>query len=168
MRLTRLTIATIILSAAEAKKDDGGSSQYDFLVVGGGTAGLAVANRLSEMKDMKVAIIEAGDSVLNNHNVSTVQGYGLSFGTEIDWAYKTKNQSYAGGSIQTLRAGKAVGGTSTINGTSNLQDSEFLMVANMVAPAFRNDLHESPKRADRCSRAIRKRGLELGKSVFLL
>jgi choline dehydrogenase-like flavoprotein len=92
------------------------SPQYDFVIVGGGTSGLVVANRLSEMENVTVAVIEAGDSVLNNANVTNVMGYSLAFGTEIDWAYETANQTYAGGLKQTIRAGKAIGGTSTING----------------------------------------------------
>jgi choline dehydrogenase-like flavoprotein len=98
----------------DAKKQDG-SPSYDFVIVGGGTSGLVVANRLSEM-DFTVAVIEAGDSVLNNVNVSAVTGYGRAFGTQIDWAYETEDQTYAGGSKQIVRAGKAIGGTSTING----------------------------------------------------
>lgn len=37
-------------------------------------------------------------------------------GTDIDWAYESVNQTYGGGKTQTLRAGKALGGTSAING----------------------------------------------------
>lgn len=37
-------------------------------------------------------------------------------GTDIDWAFESVNQTYGGGKTQTLRAGKALGGTSTING----------------------------------------------------
>jgi choline dehydrogenase-like flavoprotein len=111
-----LAFATVLLGAVEAKNQDGSASRYDFVIVGGGTSGLVVANRLSEMRDMTVAVIEAGDSVLNNPNVTSVVGYGLSFGSSIDWAYSTEDQEYAGGSKQIMRAGKAIGGTSTING----------------------------------------------------
>ncbi|KAF2725233.1 GMC oxidoreductase [Polychaeton citri CBS 116435] len=91
---------------------------YDYIVVGGGTSGLVIANRLSENPDVTVLVIEAGGSVYNNPNVTNVNGYGLAFGTDIDWAYESVNQTYAGGAKQTLRAAKALGGTSTINGLS--------------------------------------------------
>ncbi|CZR59352.1 related to choline dehydrogenase and related flavoproteins [Phialocephala subalpina] len=89
---------------------------FDYVIVGGGTSGLVIANRLSELANVTVAVIEAGASVFNNPNVTDVGGYGLAFGTDIDWAYQSTNQTYAGGAKQTLRAAKAVGGTSTING----------------------------------------------------
>ncbi|KAJ5332979.1 uncharacterized protein N7506_006762, partial [Penicillium brevicompactum] len=113
-----LSLLALALGAAATSSHHGSASQYDFVIVGGGTSGLVVANRLSELKNVTVAVIEAGDSVFNNANVTNVQGYSLAFGTEIDWAYETANQTYAGGSKQTIRAGKAIGGTSTINGMS--------------------------------------------------
>ncbi|KAF7713242.1 Glucose-methanol-choline oxidoreductase [Penicillium ucsense] len=94
------------------------SPHYDFVIVGGGTSGLVVANRLSELHNVTVAVIEAGESVLNNFNVTNVMGYSTAFGTQVDWAYQTENQTYADGLQQTVRAGKALGGTSTINGNS--------------------------------------------------
>lgn len=92
---------------------------YDY-VIGGGTSGLTVAHRLSEL-NVTVAVIEAGASVVNNINVTDVGGYGNAFGTQIDWAYESIKQTFANGDKQVLRAGKAVGGTSAINGMRILQ-----------------------------------------------
>jgi hypothetical protein len=116
MLILKIAFAIIWFLPVDAKTPDRSDTHYDFVIVGGGTSGLVVANRISELKDFTVVVIEAGDSVLNNANVSATTGYGLSFGTNIDWAYGTEDQVYAGGSKQIMRAGKAIGGTSTING----------------------------------------------------
>lgn len=91
-------------------------SQYDYIIVGGGTSGLVVANRLSEDPNVSVLVIEAGDSVLNNPNVTDASGPGRALGSDIDWQYESTSQTYAGNQPQVFRAGKALGGTSTING----------------------------------------------------
>ncbi|ROW03691.1 hypothetical protein VMCG_05356 [Cytospora schulzeri] len=93
-----------------------GATEYDYIVVGGGTSGLVVASRLSEEPSVSVLVIEAGESVLNNPNVTDVNGYGYAFGTDIDYAYQTTPQTYANNVSTTMRAGMALGGTSTING----------------------------------------------------
>lgn len=97
------------------------SPTYDYVIIGGGTSGLVIANRLSENPAVTVAIIEAGGSVFDNPDVTSPSGYGSAFGTAIDWAFSSTAQSFAGGRKQTLRAGKCIGGTSAINGMSKYE-----------------------------------------------
>lgn len=101
------------------------NSNYDYIVIGGGTSGLTVANRLSENPNLNVLVIEAGSSVFDNPNVTDVNGYGLALGTDIDWQYESVNQTYGGGSPQVLRAGKALAGTSAINGKVQIRSSHM-------------------------------------------
>lgn len=49
---------------------------YGYVIVGGGTCGLVVANRLSELSDVSVFVMEAGTSVLKNSNVTDVNNFG--------------------------------------------------------------------------------------------
>lgn len=115
MHLRTFGLASALL-ATTSLADSATGPLYDYVIVGGGTSGLVVANRLSEDPNVSVLVIEAGDSVLDNPDVTAAGGYGKAFGSPIDYQYETVNQTSAGGSKQVLRAGKALGGTSTING----------------------------------------------------
>ena len=114
--LSILSLLSCLVSA-QTKID---SLDYDYVIIGGGTCGLVLANRLSEDSNITVAIIEAGGSVINNPNVTSTIGYGDGFFTDIDYAYNSTPQIYTDNRIQTYHSGKALGGTSTINGRCNL------------------------------------------------
>jgi choline dehydrogenase-like flavoprotein len=101
------------------------SQSYDYVIVGGGPAGLVVANRLSANPNITVAIIEAGNSVFDNPNVTRVPEsileYGLFIGTPTDWGYLTVPQKYAENKTLNYWAGRALGGSTTINGMTYLR-----------------------------------------------
>ncbi|KAF9634904.1 alcohol oxidase [Lasiodiplodia theobromae] len=94
-----------------------GNASYDYVIVGGGTAGLTVAARLAEDAGTTVAIIEAGDVAENVHaNISKVPGYGYKVSIEgLDWGFETTAQAGAGGRQLAYNRGKALGGSSATN-----------------------------------------------------
>lgn len=61
---------------------------YDFIVIGGGSAGAVVANRLSENPDWKVLLIEAGGDENEISDIPSLAGY-LQL-SDLDWKYKTE------------------------------------------------------------------------------
>jgi choline dehydrogenase-like flavoprotein len=93
-------------------------NEYDFIVVGGGTAGSVVAARLSEIQQWNVLLIEAGGDPPLTSDIPAIF-FSLQK-TDIDWKFKTEPQE---GSCQGIRdrqcnwaRGKVLGGSSTING----------------------------------------------------
>lgn len=78
-----------------------GDASFDYVIVGGGTAGLAVAARLTQSSAHSVAVIEAGGSYeLDNGNLSVIPGDCTYYaGTDpkdtrpaVDWSFNTVPQ----------------------------------------------------------------------------
>ena len=90
--------------------------EYDFIVVGAGSAGCALANRLSESGRYSVALLEAGPRDRNPW-IHIPVGYFRTMGNPgTDWRYRTEaDPGIAGRSIPWPR-GRVLGGSSSING----------------------------------------------------
>lgn len=113
------TTATALLALASAPSALG--ETFDYIIAGAGTCGLVLANRLSADPGVRVAVIEPGDDVRNNVNVTDPALFTVPYGTSIDWQYSTTPQPAAGNRTIPWHAGKAIGGTSTINGMTYIR-----------------------------------------------
>lgn len=89
--------------------------EFDFIVVGGGTAGLAVASRLAEGGRFAVGVIEAGCHARNEETIDIPAYYGRSLGGQYDWKFETVPQPGLGGRALPWPRGKVLGGTSALN-----------------------------------------------------
>lgn len=65
---------------------------YDFIIVGGGTAGLVVATRLSEDPDKSILVLEAGTDLTADPRANIPIFYAALLGSEADWAFRTEPQ----------------------------------------------------------------------------
>ncbi|KAG9018036.1 hypothetical protein FRB90_012539 [Tulasnella sp. 427] len=92
------------------------SKCFDYIVVGGGTAGLAVAERLSENSNIVVGVIEAGQHLPNDPLIFTpaLFGYAQSQPT-YDWMLETVPQTALDGKVLEQPRGKILGGSSALN-----------------------------------------------------
>jgi choline dehydrogenase len=89
---------------------------YDYIIVGGGTAGCLLANRLSADPDVTVLLLEAGgkDDYLWIH---VPVGYLYCMGNpRTDWCFKTEIEPGLGGRAINYPRGRVLGGCSSING----------------------------------------------------
>ncbi|KAI1282348.1 hypothetical protein F5Y07DRAFT_237258 [Xylaria sp. FL0933] len=88
----------------------------DYIIIGGGTSGLVVANRLSEDSGTQVLVLEAGRDLTADPRVNIPALWTSLLGSEADWQYKTSPQGNLEGRSIQLPQGKTLGGSSAING----------------------------------------------------
>ncbi len=89
---------------------------FDYVIVGAGSAGCVLANRLSADPKNRVLLLEAGGSD-NYHWVRIPVGYLYCIGNpRTDWLFRTEGQTGIGGRAIDYPRGKVIGGCSSING----------------------------------------------------
>ncbi|KLO16271.1 glucose oxidase [Schizopora paradoxa] len=118
MKLSRLPSALFTFSLAfralpvsgvTTDPSNASGQTFDYIVVGGGLAGITVAARLAENSSVTVLVIEAGNDDRNNPLVYDIYEYGQAFSTNLVWNFATdQNRGMLGG--------KTLGGGTSING----------------------------------------------------
>ncbi|XP_063223042.1 glucose dehydrogenase [FAD, quinone]-like [Bacillus rossius redtenbacheri] len=107
------TLARYVVARARRARPaapDAGDSRHDFVVVGGGTAGCALARRLAEQPRWTVLLLEAGGE---EPEVAAVPAFHPALlGSELDWSHRAATEAPA--REQVWPAGRLLGGTSAI------------------------------------------------------
>jgi choline dehydrogenase-like flavoprotein len=87
---------------------------YDYIVVGAGSAGCVLANRLSADPSVRVLLLEAGGSD-RNMNIRIPAGFAKQFRTDLDWNYDSEPEPTLHGRSMYLPRGRSLGGSSSMN-----------------------------------------------------
>jgi choline dehydrogenase len=128
--------------------------QADFVIVGAGSAGCALAARLTEDPSCRVILLEAGGRDTNRW-IHIPLGFGKTFtDPSVNWCYETEPDAGAGGRCIYWPRGKVLGGSSSINGMVYIrgQAEDFDLWRQMgctgwsyddVLPYFRRSEHNT-------------------------
>ena len=87
---------------------------HDYVIVGAGSAGCVVANRLGEDPDVRVAVIEAGPPD-DDPNIHMPFGFGLNLTSDFDWALFSEPEPGLDYRRNYLPRGRVLGGSSSLN-----------------------------------------------------
>ena len=97
-------------------RDVASTLDFDYVIIGAGTAGCLLANRLSQNPDNKVLVLEAGSKDKYLRTKIPV-GYLFSMGNpKTDWCYTTEKEEGLNGRSLNYPRGRVLGGSSAING----------------------------------------------------
>ena len=92
------------------------AEEFDFVIVGGGSAGCVLANRLSEGGRHRVVLLEAGGRDINPWIHIPVGYFKTMHNPSVDWCFTTEPDPGINGRSIDWPRGKVLGGSSSING----------------------------------------------------
>ncbi|HEY0697600.1 MAG TPA: GMC family oxidoreductase N-terminal domain-containing protein, partial [Micromonospora sp.] len=94
-------------------------TDYDYVVVGAGTAGCVLAARLTEDPAARVLLVEAGRAD-SSARITTTSTWPALYRTDVDWAFRTVPQAGTG-KVHDVPRGRVVGGTGSTNAMAFLR-----------------------------------------------
>jgi choline dehydrogenase len=99
-------------------------TQYDYVVIGAGSAGCVVANRLTEDRETTVLLLEAGNPDTKPEIQIPAECINL-LGSEVDWSYFSEPEPYLNNRKIFYPRGKVLGGSSSINYMTYIRGNSY-------------------------------------------
>lgn len=134
------TVGVGVAAAATAHRIGRAQSvaEFDFVVIGAGSSGCVLANRLSADPDHRVLLIEAGRPSASEPTITTPSRWVSLIGSAYDWNYQTAPEAGLAGREIRWPRGKAMGGSSAINAMSYVRGhhASFSAWADAAGPTW--------------------------------
>lgn len=128
-------LRAVVLGLLTSRPEEFLRHDFDFVIIGGGTAGIAVAARLSEDGRYNVGLLDSGAYVKDDPMIDVPIHFGQAlFNTRYDHAFPGVSQPGLKNNSRVTNRGKVLGGTSTINFEvwSRASDEEYDALAEFA------------------------------------
>ena len=116
--------AVLVTAAAASRPIRGQSADFDFIVVGAGSSGCVVVNRLTADPSIRVLLLEAGGPATSPAITDPGQWTTL-LGSAVDWGYRTEPEPGLDGRTIDWPRGRVYGGSSSIHAMAHLRGHQL-------------------------------------------